>query len=399
MPEAGIFTGDPFHRLLARIGLGEPGYRGAVRRIAALLVIAWVPMAVAAALEGHWLVVADGRLVPRESLSLDLATWAQTWGFIPLAMWAEVFIGRRMRDALGYLGIVADPADIARLDAWALRIARTRILHWMCVALAFWFAWAWARTEVANGTDSWHSVVAGPDGAWFSGLIPAAEWLTVAGVWVTFVALPIFTFLWLRWVWKIGVWTAFLARVSGLRLKLMAVHPDRTGGLGCLSNVQTSFSWILGATGILVMAWLAYKLAWEGTPFSHVSIWLPLVVYIFLAPAVFLAPLFLFTSALAETKRQARERLYPLAVDVAEDFRDRWLARPEADAEALLHTRHSSHLADLHAAHRAVEEMRVVPFDRRSALELFSSAALPFAPLLFIAELPEKLDAVLRFFG
>ena len=50
-------------------------------------------------------------------------------------------------------------------------------------------------------------------------------------------------------------------------------------------------------------------------------------------------------------------------------------------------------------AHRAIEEMRVVPFDRRSALELFSSAALPFAPLLFIAQLPEKLQAVIQLFS
>ena len=399
MREAGIFTGDSFHRLLARLGLGDPGYRGATWRILVLLGIAWVPMAIAAGLDGHWLVVVDGHVLPRQSLTLDLATWAQTWGFIPLAMWGEVFIGRRMRDALGYLGIVADPADVARLDGWALRLARTRVLHWVCVVFAFWFAWVWARTEIADGANSWHSVVAGPDAAWYSGFLARDEWFTVAGAWVAFVMLPLFTFLWLRWVWKIGVWTAFLVRVSGLRLKLMAVHPDRTGGLGCLSNVQTSFSWILGATGILVMAWLAYKLVWEGTPFTHLTIWLPLVGYIFLAPAVFLAPLFLFTSALAETKRRARERLYPLTVDVAQDFRDRWLALPTAGAEELLHSRHSSHLADLHAAHRAIEEMRVVPFDRRSALELFSSAALPFAPLLFIAELPEKLQAVIQLFS
>lgn len=58
-------------------------------------------------------------------------------------------------------------------------------------------------------------------------------------------SLPIFTFLWLRWVWKVAVWTAFLYDLSRRRLRLMAVHPDRTAGLGCLSDVQTSFSMIL----------------------------------------------------------------------------------------------------------------------------------------------------------
>lgn len=395
-----LFTGDSLDRVFAAVGLGRRDYAGALFRTLGLLGIAWLPMAALSMIEGHWLWRdAEGAAVAGQSFVFDLATWAQNWGFIPLAFFAEILIGRRMRHALTDLGIVSSPAEIAGLDAWALRFARSRVLHWICVALAFWFSWAWARTEIANGVDTWHTVRAGSPGAWYAGILPFDEWFRLAGVWATFVALPIFTFLWLRWVWKIAVWTAFLGRVSRLDLRLMAVHPDRTGGIGCLSDVQTSFSGVLAGTGILVMAFLMYKLNWEGMSFGHPSIWIPTVVYIFLAPGVFLGPLFMFTSALAETKRLAKERIYPLTIDVAEDFRDRWLANPALGAEELLHSRHSSHLADLHAAFRAVREMRVVPFDRRSALELFAAAAIPFVPLAFVVELPERVRVLLDMLG
>jgi len=48
------------------------------------------------------------------------------------------------------------------------------------------------------------------------------------------------------------IWTPTKRGVPGGRLKLMAVHPDRTGGLGALSDVQTSFAIIIFGTGILL---------------------------------------------------------------------------------------------------------------------------------------------------
>jgi len=72
---------------------------------------------------------------------------------------------------------------------------------------------------------------------------------------------------------------------------------------------------------------------------------------------------------------------------------------PGERAEELLHQTHTSHLADLYAVWHAVDDMRVVPLDRRSAAELFSAAALPFVVLVFLSELPEKLEALQKLFG
>ena len=62
----------------------------------------------------------------------------------------------------------------------------------------------------------------------------------------------------------------------------------------------------------------------------------------------------------------------------------------ERDAHSLLESSHVSSVADFTVAYQTVESMRVVPFDRRSFLELFSASATPFTPLVFLLELPEK---------
>jgi hypothetical protein len=43
--------------------------------------------------------------------------------------------------------------------------------------------------------------------------------------------------------------------------------------------------------------------------------------------------------------------------------------------------------------------MRVVPFDLRSARELFVAAFVPFGVLVFLSELPEKVAAFFQLLG
>jgi len=393
-----LFAGDVFDRLLTRLGLPARTGADTVLRALGIWLVALVPLVVLALLEGRFLWRDDaGRFVPRMSLVGDWAAWTQIVFFIPFAICAEAFIAGRMRAAVPHLATVAGAGEVRRLAAWSGRAARSPWLALLAIP-AYGFTWAWARTEIDNGLDTWTSVVVPPGGsAWFSAFLDRGEWFTMAGLWVTLVSLPLFTFLWLRWVWKIGVWTAFLARVSKLRLRLMAVHPDRTGGLGSVSDVQTSFWVILLGTGVLFAGFVYFKVAVEEGNRPE-TLWAPVIGYFLLAPSAFLTPLFLFTAQLWATRDAARRRLEPLTLEMAERFRDRWLTDPAAGVEDLLHEAHTSHLADLHAAWHAVDDMRVVPFDRRSALELFSAASLPFVVLIFLSELPEKLQALFTVF-
>ena len=207
--------------------------------------------------------------------------------------------------------------------------------------------------------------------------------------------MPLFTYLWMRWVWKIGAWTYFLLRVSRLRLKLQAAHPDRTGGLGCLSDVQTSFAVILFGTGLLFSAWAIHKLYFERTPFGSIDVWGPIVIYVVLAPLVFVAPLFLFTGVLARAKREALVAYAEMSAALTSHFERRWMRGPERAPAEVLEGSQPSALTDFNTIYQIVEDMRIVPFDRRSFLELFSASATPFAPVAFFLELPGKVQDLL----
>lgn len=401
-----LFTGDGLHRLLVRLRVERPGEPDLARRAAWGAVLTWLPLFLLTAIEGSWYRLApdlanavrdpgsQGMFVARRSFLLDLSAMAQFLGFIPFAFFAERFIDLKVQTAIVRLRAVADDHELIAAARAASRWARVGSSDVLLALLACAATWSWGSQEIANGLDSWHTSVTS-----LPGTAPVSERFTPAGAYALIVALPLFTYLWMRWVWKIGVWTSFLLRVSRMHLRVQAAHPDRTGGLGCLSDVQTSFSWILFGTGILFSAAMIHKLFFEGTPFSSLDVWGPMVVYVLLAPAVFLAPLFLFTRRLAQAKREALVLYGEMATALVTKFERRWFRGAERAPADMLESSDASVMADFKTAFEVVQDMRVVPFDRRSFLELFSAAASPLAPVAFFTQLPDKFKQVIDLFG
>jgi hypothetical protein len=402
-----LFVGDGLHRLLVFFGIERPEGPDLLRRAVWGIVLTWLPLVLFAALSNNLLVAVPdslagksplpgwlGSYVPRESLMLDLATYGYFLGFIPLAFFAEGFIARKMENAFDRLRPSVDDHALSGLSRRALRAARWVWVDLAILVLAFAATWSWAWAELHNELPSWHTAVSrGEDGflTFVSDDTPGSlEHFTLAGYWVTFFALPFFTYLWMRWAWKVIVWNLFLRRLSRLRMMLRAAHPDRTGGLGCLSDVQTSFAAILFGTGLLFAAWAVHKFVFERTPIGSMDVWGPIFFYIVLAPGSFVLPLFWFTKTLARVKRDGLVRYGEMANALATRFERRWMQGVERDAHSLLESSHVSSVADFTVAYQTVESMRVVPFDRRSFLELFSASATPFTPLIFLLELPEK---------
>jgi hypothetical protein len=90
-----------------------------------------------------------------------------------------------------------------------------------------------------------------------------------------------------------------------------------------------------------------------------------------LAPAVFLAPLFLFTRALARAKREALRRLDGAAVALSEPFERRWLRLADGATDDLLSDPAPSGLADVRTAWAAE-----LPDRLRGLRELLSTLGL-----------------------
>jgi hypothetical protein len=207
------------------------------------------------------------------------------------------------------------------------------------------------------------------------------------------VALPILNFWWLRWMWKIGLWCWYLFRLSRLPLVLMPSHPDATGGLGFISDVQTKFGLAILAYGISnIASTIAYKVSIEHAPWSLHSVWGPLLGFVLGAPLLFTLPLFMFTKQLYRVKKRAREELYERLGQRSRAFEAAWQnAEPGTSISPAL-----VEWQQLRGLYDHVEKMRIVPFDWRSFAELLGQTLGALIPLLGYLNLPKPILGLLE---
>ena len=114
-------------------------------------------------------------------------------------------------------------------------------------------------------------------------------------------SLPLVQFILLRWYFRLLIWTRFLWQVSRIDLRLVAIHPDRAGGLGFLSTVTYAFAPLLAGQGVLLAGVMANKIFYAGAKLTDFK--LELLAMVIMMLFFVLAPLLVFTPRLARTKR------------------------------------------------------------------------------------------------
>ena len=95
---------------------------------------------------------------------------------------------------------------------------------------------------------------------WYATVVDGVLQLSPAGYWYTFVSIPIYQFIFLRWYFRLFIWFRFLWQVSRLDLRLIPTHPDRAGGLGILGNTALMFAPILTAQGAVLSGVMAGRI-------------------------------------------------------------------------------------------------------------------------------------------
>jgi hypothetical protein len=387
MIQFSLFEGDFLNTLFGRLRLGTRKPEHLAGRILCFWCLTYFPMALLAWIEGL-----NASRPPAENFFYDIAAYVIFFIGTPLYIIAEAIISASTRGAAMRFAThgVLDPEDAAQLDEAHLKLEWARKLQLPEILCFFWgcvFSYYAINTERFDDIQTWHALGT-----------PGDQTFTAAGLWSMCVALPVANYLWLRWVWKIMMWCWYLFRVSRFHLKLVASHPDRTGGIGFLSEVQSRFGLIILAYGISnVAAVTAYKITIEGASISLLPIWAGIAGFVVGAPLLFLVPLFFFTKQLHRCKKRAVQKYEERAMERAAYFEEKWLNSMNSGDYQNMGGSELSGLKNLNDIFDRVQHMRVVPFDLRSIGELFASAVGPIIPLLpYLDILPKPVMQVIE---
>jgi hypothetical protein len=203
--------------------------------------------------------------------------------------------------------------------------------------------------------------------------------VTVATQWYAIVCLPLFRFLLLRWLFRLGMWWHFLWRLSRLDLRLMASHPDGAAGLVYLEVVQQRLVPLVLALSAAISASLTPDIATGVLVLEKAYPLMMVTVLTVLALA--LVPLLFFVAKLRACREQGLCDYQQLGQRVATWFDEKWLP-PRPAGEAPVDSDDVQALANLSDVVSTISQLRAAVASSRLLVALGIAAAVPMLPLL-----------------
>lgn len=375
--EFSLVTGGPLFRFFLRSHLSGGSLELVHRRVVCALALTWLPVLVLAALQGGaWGSPGERAGAAWISFFWDIDAQVRFLVALPVLLLGENLVHSRMRIVVRHFverEIVAEeelPAFRAHIAA-AVRTRNSIALELAMIVLVYTLGvWAW-RNQVAISGHSWHSL----------GAAGGPHQLTPAGYWYAFVSIPLFQFILLRWYSRVLIWAVFLWRVSRLHLCLRPTHPDKSCGLGFLSEGAQCFSPVLFAQGALVAALIAGRYFYEHKPVTEFKTVAAGLTVVFLGIA--LGPLLVFVPRLVEAKRRGEREYGLLAARYSRDFQSKWIEADAKPAEPLLGSADIQSMADLANSFAVVRQTRTIPFGMDVVVRLAVITVLPMLPLVF----------------
>lgn len=357
----------PLYRIARTLHI-LPGWGGSLRIGLALAALAWVPLVVLTAINDT---LVRGATIP---LADSFGTHARFLIAIPLFFLAEALFGDRASQALDRMlraDLVVGEDRGRYVKIWEQTRARWDSAG-MEVALAAVTAigiFAGLRTDLPPGVTTWRTAADGQS--------------TPAGWWYSLVALPLFQFLLWRWGWRLLAWSNLLWQISRLQLRLLPIHPDRSGGLGGFGVAHMDLSPVIFACSAMAAATFAEQIVFGGAAPSDFAE--PFVAVVVGLTTIAVAPLSFFTRKLLDAKQQGLLEYGTLASTYARTFDEKWLRGGAPKDEPLLGSADVQSLADLGNSFGVIGEMRLVPIDSVQIFRLALAAVVPMVPLVALA--------------
>ena len=364
-----LVQGGPTHRVARALGAVDEHGRIGWRLVLWLIGVTWLPLVLLALPSIH------------RSPIADLAVHVRFLVTLPLFTAAERSLHARSQRCIDRLLEERWTNDVVAVRQIAATAAR-RSASWRAELVLLLLALLGSQL-IVWGTTTSVGVFRG-----------RADELSAAVVWFAVVSLPIYQFFVMRWLWRWLTWSRLLWSLSRLELRPSAMHPDRQGGLGFLSEPSVGFGYfVLGIECVQAAVW-SERLRHQHEVMGALNA--EIAVSVLLALLLALGPLFVFFPTLWRARYQAIREYDALGVDYTRMFHRRWIERGERDE--LLGTSDIQSLADLRHAYETMATMRLVPIDLRVVIVIAACALAPIVPLLLLgvplSELLRRLGGV-----
>jgi len=382
-----LVLGGPFFQLLRRARLSDDALMLLRQRIVFLTIFAWLPLLLLSTMEGN----AWGGSVAVPFL-FDIEVHVRFLLAMPLMIIAELVVHKRMRHMVDmFLRRNLIPEDAMETFNAAITSAFRLRNSVLAELLLIVFVYGVGVLII------WRQFIGLDALTWYATPMTEGSKLSLAGIWYSYVSLPIFQFLLIRWCFRLLIWARFLWQVSRIKLNLVATHPDRVGGLSFLSNSVYALAVLASAHGAMVAGQLANRIFFldASLPQFKAEIAVAVAFWIF----VVFAPLLVFSAQLSQVKRDGLREYGTLAERYVRAFDTKWLRGGAPADEPFVGSADIQSLADLGNSYEVVRTMRLAPITRDAVIYLAVAVLLPILPLMLtIMPLEELLKQLFGIF-
>ena len=378
-----ICDGGILHRALRQVAPAGSA-RGRPVLVGILFAIGWLPLLVLSATHGTLINGVDHPLL------YDFGVWARYVVVVPIMVAGEPVADQILGtivDLFRRTGVVQSE-DLPRFEECVRQAqgrARSSVVELALLVTALALPHLMAASLPSPATGS----------AWFGTVSSGEVQSSPAGIWYTWISLPLVQFLMLRWLWRILVWWSLLWRVAKLHLTCAAGHPDGAGGLGFLSWSPRAFRTVAVGFSVVAAGSVSNQIQFGGTTLLDARG--AIIAFVLIESLLLLSPQFFFAKGLVRARYSALAGYGLTASAISGEFERRWTGPSAGRGLELLQSSEPSTVADYSTAFGLVRTMRPVPISIREVAVVVLPLLAPFAPLLLYQySLKQILQQVLQ---
>jgi len=365
VPAFDLFKEGWFLGLEGALGLLRFDRLALWRKTALFLLVVWAPLVLTAGTQTFL----QGQT--RSALFFkDSSVYARFLICLPILFYAQNKISHRLRWVVEHFVraelVTEDEREqfIGNVNS-AMRLRYSPVSDWLIFAAACAYSAATLFVALRGPSPSWQSL--GPAGH---------RTLSLAGWWLIVVSQPIYAFVVLRLVYRMGLWWRFLWQTAQLHLQLDAAHPDLAGGLGFLGQTLHFFKEAAFALSASVAGGLAQIVLTSNAAVSSFKVEIFATVVILVA--LFAGPLTFFYRQLRKVRLHGALEYGELWQRQRRQFDKKWMRSVPQQAD-LLSVPDFSEATDLSQILERVHQIKLVPCRRMQILDLAIYILTPFA--------------------